>query len=75
VDGRTDLYDDAFLRRYLSTYAADEGWQTTLDEFGIRLVIIETNGVLSKFLRTDPTWREIYHDEMAALFIRDATSP
>ncbi|GAB4536842.1 MAG: hypothetical protein Kow0063_22800 [Anaerolineae bacterium] len=72
VDGRTDLYDDAFLRRYLSIYTADEGWQAGLDEYGIRLVIVETNSVLARFLRLDPAWREAYHDEMAAVFSRGA---
>jgi len=70
VDGRTDLYDDAFLRRYLSVYVADEGWQEVLDEYGIRLVIVETNSMLAKFLRIDSAWQEAYRDEMAAIFTR-----
>jgi hypothetical protein len=70
VDGRTDLYDDAFLRQYLSTYVADEGWQESLDEYGIHLVIVETNSLLAKFLRLEPTWQEAYRDEMAAVFTR-----
>jgi hypothetical protein len=73
VDGRTDLYDDAFLRQYLSTYVADEGWQESLDEYGIRLVIVETNSVLAKFLRIEPGWQEAYRDEMAAVFTRETT--
>jgi hypothetical protein len=68
VDGRTDLYDDAFLRQYLRAYVADDGWQAVLDEYGIRLVVIETNSVLAKFLRLTPPWQEIYQDEMAAVF-------
>ncbi len=72
VDGRTDLYDDAFLREYLSTYVADEGWQEALDEYGIQLVIVETNSILAKFLRIDPAWREAYRDETAAVFTREA---
>lgn len=71
VDGRTDLYDDKFLRQYLSTYVADDGWQASLDEHGIRLVIVETNSILAKFLRADPAWEEAYRDEMAAVFTRD----
>lgn len=70
VDGRTDLYDDAFLRQYLSTYVADDGWEALLDEYGIRLVIVETNSILAKFLRLDPGWQEAYRDEMAVVFTR-----
>jgi len=71
VDGRTDLYDDAFLRQYLSTYVADEGWQESLDEYGIQLVIVEANSVLAKFLRIDPAWQEAHRDETAAVFTRE----
>jgi hypothetical protein len=71
VDGRTDLYDDAFLRQYINIYVADDGWRELLDQYEIRLVIVETNSVLAKFLRTDPAWREAYRDEMAAVFTRE----
>jgi signal transduction histidine kinase len=71
VDGRTDLYDDAFLRQYLSIHAAEEGWQQSLDEYGIQLVIVETNSMLAKFLRLEPSWQEAYRDETAAVFVRE----
>jgi hypothetical protein len=70
VDGRTDLYDETFLREYLKTYTADDGWQGRLDTYGIRLVIVEGDSVLAKFLRANPVWKEIFHDEMAAVFAR-----
>jgi hypothetical protein len=75
VDGRTDLYDDAFLRQYLTIYVADEGWQGLLDQYRIRLVIVETGSTLAKFLRIDPMWREAYRDQMAVIFVRDHISP
>jgi hypothetical protein len=71
VDGRTDLYDEAFLRQYIRIYMADDVWQDSLDEYDIRLVIIEANSVLAKFMRMEPMWREAYRDDMAAVFTRD----
>jgi len=71
IDGRTDLYDDAFIRRYLDTMVAEDGWQQTLDEDGINLVFIERNSMLAKFLRLDTSgWAEIYSDDRAAIFER-----
>jgi hypothetical protein len=70
IDGRTDLYDNDFIRRYLNIMVADEGWQQKLDQDGVNLVLIETNSILAKFLRLDPAWEEIYSDERAALFSR-----
>jgi hypothetical protein len=71
IDGRTDLYDDAFIRRYIKVMVADDGWQEVLDEDGINLVLIEKNSTLAKFLRQNAAWLEIYSDEMAAIFIRN----
>ena len=72
VDGRTDLYDDAFIRRYLDVVAANDGWQQTLDDDGINLVLIEANSMLDKFLRITPPWQEVYRDQMAVIFTRKA---
>ena len=68
IDGRTDLYDDAFIRRYLNVIIANDGWQQVLDDDGINLVLIESNSTLDKFLRIDPKWQEVYRDQMAVIF-------
>jgi hypothetical protein len=75
IDGRTDLYDDAFIRRYLKVMVADEGWQEILQADSINLVLIETNSTLAKFLSLDPAWSEIYRDEMAVIFRRVSAIP
>jgi hypothetical protein len=49
---------------------ANEGWQDSLDEADINLVFIERNSTLAKFLRQDSGWREVYSDDMAAIFAR-----
>jgi hypothetical protein len=75
IDGRTDLYDDAFIRRYLGVVGADDGWQQILDGDGINLVLIENNSVLDKFMRISPTWQEVYRDQMAVVFTRKVAAP
>ena len=75
IDGRTDLYDDAFIRRYLKVMVADDGWEQTLDDDGINLVLVENNSTLAKFLRLNPGWEEIYADDMAAIFARQTPLP
>jgi hypothetical protein len=70
IDGRTDLYDDAFIRRYLSVMVADEGWEQILADDGINLVFVEKDSVLDKFLWQNSDWTEIYRDEKAAIFTR-----
>ena len=70
IDGRTDLYDDAFIRRYLGVMLADDDWAQALTDDGIQLVVIEQNSVLAKFLRQNLDWRELYRDDMAVIFGR-----
>jgi hypothetical protein len=75
IDGRTDLYDDAFIRRYLNVAAGGEGWQQTLNEDEINLVLIESESTLAKFLKDDPAWSQLYGDDQAVIFGRKANSP
>jgi len=76
IDGRTDLYDDAFIRRYLNVMVAGDNWQQTLDDDGINLILIESDSILAKFLRLkNDDWHELYHDEMATIFSRKISLP
>ena len=70
IDGRTDLYGDAFLRRYLRIVGGQEGSQAALDQDGIRLVLIETGSPLAAALRRAPDWRLSYADSLASVFER-----
>jgi hypothetical protein len=69
VDGRTDLYDDAFLREYLNV-SFGRGYEAVFDQYGVKLVVIETNSLLTDRLSDDPNWHSIYTDELATVFVR-----
>jgi hypothetical protein len=75
VDGRTDLYDDAFLRQYLKIMFIREGWEAALDEQDVGFVAIEAQSVLAEMLRTMPgEWEEhLFDDGRSAIFVRVQT--
>lgn len=75
VDGRTDLYDDEFLRDYLRVVFIQDGWQARLEEYDIGFIAIEANSVFASLLRTMPDqWEEQQFDEgRSALFVRVQT--
>jgi len=74
VDGRTDLYGDELLQKYLEVILLRDGWQQTLDEYGIDRVAIESDSTLAGALRLLPSrWHELQFDEgRSALFVREA---
>jgi hypothetical protein len=60
VDGRTDLYKNDFLLRYLDTAVAGDDWRDVLDEDGINLVVVESGSGLGRVLADEPGWTQIY---------------
>ncbi|MBZ0300509.1 MAG: hypothetical protein K8J31_12240 [Anaerolineae bacterium] len=73
VDGRTDLYGNAFLQKYLNTAVGGEGWRDTLDQYAIRLVLVEAQSGLARQLRSEPGWTLDYEDDLAVVFTREGT--
>jgi len=71
VDGRTDLYNDQFLRGYLDVMLARPGYQTTLDGYGVNVVLVEADAVLANRLADDPAWRKAYADSVAVVYERE----
>jgi hypothetical protein len=68
VDGRTDLYGDALLTRYLSAATGGPVWREMFAEYDIRLAVIEAQSGLARLLGHEPGWSIAYEDEMAVVF-------
>jgi hypothetical protein len=69
VDGRTDLYDDAFLTQYLNAYLAGPGWQAELARYGVGIVLVEPGAPIARALMADPHWAVRYLDATAIVLI------
>ncbi len=69
VDGRTDLFGDAVLRRYLDVRAARPGWEATLRDWDVRLALLSPAAPLSAALEA-ANWREVYRDDVAVVWRR-----
>lgn len=71
VDGRTDLYGDTLLNRYLQAASASDEWRAVIDEYDVTTVMIEPNSGLALALGTEGGWRESYRDDLAVIFERE----
>jgi hypothetical protein len=70
VDGRTDLYDDALLRQYLTAALGQPSYRQVLDRYGVNLVLVEQGSPLAQRLAVDGGWRPLYSDAVSAVFQR-----
>jgi hypothetical protein len=71
VDGRTDLFGDDFLRAYVLAYSGEEGWQEILDQYGVNLVVVDSEAGLVNEMHWSLAWRQVFLDEVAVVFIRE----
>jgi len=70
VDGRSDMYGDAFMNRYADVYEARPGWQTALRDSGVGMAILPRAAPLATALAADPEWRVFEEDAAAVAFRR-----
>ncbi len=70
VDGRTDLYDDALLREYLTAALGQPGYEQVLDRYGLNLVLVEQGSPLAQRLDGNALWQTLYSDTVSVVFQR-----
>ncbi len=70
IDGRADLYGDAFIESYLQAYNAQPGWEQQLGSNNVNLVLVETGSSIGNVLAQSLEWELVFFDENSLLFQR-----
>jgi len=71
IDGRADVYGDAFFAEAMRTYDGTGDWAKSLDRYGVKTVLISPDAPLASLLRNDQgKWKVVYEDEDAIIFSR-----
>jgi len=68
IDGRADVYGDAFIEDFLEIYRASAGWENKLAKKNVRLVLIEPDAPLARALANDSQWTRVFADSQSAIF-------
>jgi hypothetical protein len=71
VDGRTDMYGDAFLREHRRVQLGQPGFEETLDEYNVDLIVTYPGDALSARLECVGGWTAVYRDDVAVIWVRD----
>ena len=70
IDGRADVYGDAFVEEYLRAEGGGRDWRALLERDGVRTVMIGPDVPLASLLREDGGWRVGYEDRQAVIFFK-----
>jgi len=70
IDGRIDMYGDAFVKEYINIILGYSDWREPFDRYGVRIVIVKPKSPLTTGLRQATDWQQVYGDETAVVFTR-----
>lgn len=74
IDGRADVYGDAFMTEAMRTYDGHTGWREPLDRLSVTTVLVAPDAPIASLLRNDGEWKKVYEDRQAVIFNRPQTS-
>jgi len=73
IDGRADLYGDAFMDDLATAYyLRGNSWRGPLEKWGIRTVVLPPDAPIVTALQALPDWETIYADKQAVVLTRRA---
>jgi hypothetical protein len=70
IDGRADVYLDAFMDEYVLAYQLRGDWRRPLDRYDVDYVLIERGASFAALLEESGEWTRAYADDQAVVFVR-----
>lgn len=76
IDGRSDLYGDAFMADYVQIVDGDlVRFDQAVRKYGIRWTLLPPKMRLTKMLDASPQWQRVYADKVGVIHVRRAGYP
>jgi hypothetical protein len=70
VDGRPDMYGDAFMNTYILAYEGGGSWSHLLDANALCYVLVEPNSGIARAMTGVRGWQVRYRDAVSVLYLR-----
>lgn len=70
IDGRADVYGDAFIEEFLRTGKGQGDWRAPLRRFSIRTVLVKPDSPLASLLLKEDGWSKAFEDSQAVVLIK-----
>ena len=75
IDGRAELYGDAFISRYANALlGVSDQLPVLLEEYGITWTLLDPNTPSARLLDYLPGWRRLYADDVAVVHVREGAA-
>ncbi|HEX5776740.1 MAG TPA: hypothetical protein VFX95_08690, partial [Caulobacteraceae bacterium] len=72
IDGRADMYGDAYLKNYLRIGRGDSAaLDKAIAQYGIEWMMLAPNSGVANRMAKKPGWRKLYGDKIAVVYVRD----
>ena len=76
IDGRADMYGDAFVSDYLKIAKADVPvFNRAVCKYGIRWTMLQADNPMLKVLDAASAWERVYSDKVGVIHVRTALLP
>jgi hypothetical protein len=72
IDGRADMYGDAFIEEFLKAEDAKQDWQAPLIRYGVQTIMVRPQAPLAQVLRRRADWKQVFGDAQVQIFSRTA---
>ena len=69
VDGREEMYGDAFLRHYFDVAWGLGGWKTSFEREGFNAAIMRADMGVASLIAADPDWQIAWQNQSYVLFV------
>jgi hypothetical protein len=74
IDGRPDMYGDAFVNEYQKVARLATGWESILDQHAVDIVIMDEDAALTRRLDLSGSgWKRVFTGPEEVVFARDAS--
>lgn len=75
IDGRADMYGDDFIFDYVSIMTPNRAaLDRAIEKYGIQWMILKTDSSILDMIDALPSWRRLYADKIAVVYVRQGFS-
>jgi hypothetical protein len=71
IDGRAEMYGDEMLKDFMHIDYLVPDWESILEDYKVTWIIHQAGSQLSAILLEDSSWKLIYADSVANIFVKD----